>query len=302
MELRQLRYFCTVAEKGNFTRAAKACNVSQPSLSQQIIGLENELGEPLFIRHPRRIELTEAGEMLLTHARNMLREAEAAELAFRRRTTNVEGTVKIGAIPTIAPYLVPSLLSGFAEHFPSVRIIIREDTTSAQVELLGKSELDLAIVSDITTADRKRWSLHFREIFRERLLLALPSSHELATRSGAIPLAELPRDEIILLTEGHCLSEQTMKVCRLERSNEKLECGQIETLLAMIEEGMGVGIVPEMTARNHPSPRITYQAICDPEPARVIALLRRKSENLSTAVRAVLNYSREQMPSIHRAI
>lgn len=163
-------------------------------------------------------------------------------------------------------------------------------------------KLIFAIVSDIIPHDRKRWSLHFREIFREKLVLAVPRAHPLAARNRAIQLGEIPREEIILLTEGHCLSEQTMKACRLKRSEDKLECGQIETLLAMISAGMGIGIVPEMTMKLHPDDNITYLQVCDPEPERVVAILRRKAGAMTTAAEAFLKYSREQMISVHKSL
>ncbi len=290
MELRHLRYFCSVVEHGSFTRAAEECSVAQPSLSQQIKNLEEELGELLLKRHPRRIELTEAGALLLEHARLILSEAESLEKTFKKRSAMVEGEVALGIIPTMAPYFVPDLVRRFGGDHPSVRIQIQEGRTSEQVNALVHGKIDFAITSDISPADRKRWSLHVREVFQENLMLAVPSSHRLAAHAGPLPLAQVPRDEIVLLSEGHCLSEQTLKVCKLRRSGDRLQCGQLETLLALVGAGLGVGFIPEMAARSVPSKNVKILRLRDPEPSRAICVVWRRPVSLTPAAETLLKY------------
>lgn len=292
MELRQLRYLCAVVDQGGFTAAAKHCAVAQPSLSQQIMNLEQELGQPLLVRHPRMVELTEAGEQVVRRARLILQEAGALRTEMEKRTGLIEGSVELGVIPTVAPYLLPEKIRAFREEHPGVRIQVRERRTSRVIEDLVAGRLDFAIVSDITPAERQRWSLHVKELFHERMLLALPSSHPLAAKRGLIALDQIPKEQVIVLSDGHCLGDQMLSLCRIRRNADRLECEQLETLLALVGAGLGIGIVPEMAAALHRGhdESVVIRPFKAPEPERVINLVKRRAANLSPAAEALLTH------------
>lgn len=290
MELRQLRYLCAVVDHGSFTAAASACSIAQPSLSQQILNLEEELGQPLLVRHPRKIELTDAGAAVLRRARAMLQESESIHAEMSKRTDLIEGSVVLGVIPTVAPYLLPAKIRAFHEAHPGVRIHVRERRTSRVIEDLVAGRLDFAIISDITQAEKQRWSLHVKELFRERLLLAIPATHELARKSSPLSLNQVPKEEIIVLSDGHCLGDLTLSVCRIRRTDDRLECEQLETLLAMVGAGLGLGIVPAMAAAmlGNASNSVVIRPFRAPEPQRVISILKRRAAALSPAAHALL--------------
>lgn len=288
MELRQLRYLCAVVDEGSFTAAAAACTLAQPSLSQQILNLEQELGQPLLIRHARRVELTEAGQAVVKRARAILAETEALKSDMERRTGLLEGSVHVGVIPTVAPYLLPQPVRRFHQAHPGVRIHVREGRTSRVLQELGSGKIDFAIVSDVTQADRDRLSLTVDELFRERLLLAAPAAHDLALSDAPLAIRELPKHQLIVLSEGHCLADQTLSACRLRRTEDSLECDQIETLLAMVRTGLGLAIVPEMAVQHLAGEGIFLRPFKAPEPRRLISIVRRRAGSLGPAAKAFL--------------
>lgn len=290
MDLRQLRYFVAVAEEGSFTRAAQRCQVAQPSLSQQIINLEDELGQPLFLRRARHVELTEAGREAFEQAREVLAKAENLRDVFTRRSELNEGSVTLGVIPTIGPYLLPPTLTAFTRDFPGISIQIREARTSELITMIGKGEIELAIASDVAVADRRRAGLAVRELFRESLLLAAPRGHRLATADRTLPVESLPTEEMILLSEGHCLAEQVLTICRMNRAQSRIECGQLESLLALVAAGLGIAFVPEMSVRERPEKHVVYRKLGPPEPQRVISVVRKKSARPAPAAAKLLEY------------
>jgi LysR family hydrogen peroxide-inducible transcriptional activator len=294
VDLRQLHYFAAVAEAANFTRAAGKCRVSQPSLSQQIRALEEELGEPLFNRHPRRVELTEAGRVAYQHAKGLLSGARNLRAAFDKRQKLQQGAVTVGIIPTIAPYLLPSVLGIFLKDYPRVSVQIREAQTSKLISMLASGDIDLAIASDIGPAEKKRWSITVRELFKEPLLLAVPDSHPLATLRSIPSVADVPKDELIMLSEGHCLGERVLKLCRVNRDVARLECGQLESLESLVAAGLGIGFVPKMAVQEKKSPGITYCQFRNPEPTRVISIVRRRGQQLSKPAEKLLEYISDQ--------
>lgn len=288
MELRQLRYLCAVVDEGSFTAAAAACSIAQPSLSQQILNLEEEFGQPLLIRHPRRVELTEAGRAAVQRARLILAESDSLRADMEKRSLLVEGSVHVGVIPTVAPYLLPQPIRRFHHRYPGVKIHVREGRTSRVLQELVSGRIDFAIVSDVTAGDRERFSLHVEELFRERLLLAAPEAHALASSQAAVAIKDIPKDQLIVLSEGHCLADQTLSVCRLRRTEDHLECEQLETLLAMVRTGLGIAIVPEMAVQHNIGQGIVIRAFKNPEPRRLISIVKRRASSLSPAATAFL--------------
>lgn len=288
MELRQLRYFCAVVDEGSFTAAAAACAIAQPSLSQQILNLEHEMGQPLLIRHPRRVELTDAGQAVIRRARLILAESDSLREDMERRIGLIEGTVHVGVIPTVAPYLLPVPIRRFHRKHPGVKIHVREGRTSRVLQELASGRIDFAIVSDVTSTDRERFSLNVAELFKEKLVLALPQAHSLAHAEVPVAIKDIPKEELIVLSEGHCLTDQTLSVCRLHRSDEHLECEQLETLLALVRTGLGLAIVPEMAVKSGSREGIVIRSFKSPEPKRLISIVNRRAGSLSPAANAFL--------------
>ncbi|MES2923439.1 MAG: LysR substrate-binding domain-containing protein [Verrucomicrobiota bacterium] len=283
MDLRQLEYFTAIAKEGSLTAAAKRCRIAQPSLSQQLRALEDELGEALVHRKPRGVETTAAGRILLEHAERVLEEARLLRERFAQRRNSQEGAVNFGMIPTIAPYLLPRLLGPFREAFPKIDVQVREARTSGLIQQVVDGSIEFAILSDVTPQEQKKWSLHVRELFREPLLLAVPLSHPFANGSQAPKPEQLQAESLIHLRDGHCLTDRTLEVCRLDRLDPGLECDQLETALAMVAAGLGIAVVPELAVRTRPLPGLAFCHFHDPAPERTISLMKRRAIPLSKA-------------------
>jgi LysR family hydrogen peroxide-inducible transcriptional activator len=289
-DLRQLTYFLAVADAGSFTGAARHCRVSQPTLSQQIRTLEEEFGEPLFHRRPRNVELTEAGHIAYPLAREAVTCATTLGDTFRRRHERVEGTVSLGIIPTIAPYLIPNSLPRFLADHPRVSVEVKEAQTSVLLGMVVRSEVDVGVASDIDRDSRRQWAVHVRDLMNERLLLALPDDHALAVRKRPPVPGDVPPKEMILLSEGHCLSGQMLKACKTRRGSTRLVCDQLESLLAMVGSGLGLGVVPEMAVRNRSIEGVVFRRFASPEPVRRISILLRRNHALNPVAHALLDY------------
>jgi LysR family hydrogen peroxide-inducible transcriptional activator len=243
MELHQLRYFCAAAETSSFTRAAQREHVSQPSLSQQIIKLEDELNTRLFERLGRKVRLTAAGERFLPHARSILREVTAARSDVQDPAGMTSGKLTIGAIPTIGPYFLPRHLSAFAARWPQVQVAVVEDTTPVLLQKLRSAEIDLALLA-LPVSGRDLVTL---ELLTERLFLVVPARHPLA-REASVSLKMLRSDHFLLLKEGHCFRETAIAACKAARlkPNVVFESGHFESIVSLVAGGLGISIVPEM--------------------------------------------------------
>src|SRR5579875_838042 len=176
MEFHQLRYACAVADTGSFSRAAERCQVAQPSLSQQVLKLEEDLGAKLFDRLGRSIRITEAGRAFLPHARSILERMEEARSSVAEKNSDVRGSVAVGAIPTIAPYLMPRYTAGFAKKYPDAKLRIVEETTEVLVEGLRDLSIDLAVLA----LPLRHKDLEFFPIRTEKLYAVLPKNHSRA--------------------------------------------------------------------------------------------------------------------------
>ena len=289
MDLRQLEYFVAVAKEGSLTAAAKHCRIAQPSMSQQLRALEEELGEPLMHRKPRGVEPTAAGKLLLEHAERLLEEARRLRERFEQRRESQEGTVVFGMIPTLAPYLLPRILRPFRDAYPRADVQVREALTAGLIQQVVDGSIEFAILSDVLPQDRKKWSLHVKELFREPLLLALPAGHTL-TRARAAPRPDqLDPGDLIHLKDGHCLTDRTLKVCRLGGLDPRLECDQLETALAMVAAGMGIAVVPQLAARAHAKADVAFRRFANPVPERMVSIMKRRAGPLSQPARELLN-------------
>ncbi|MDQ8206432.1 LysR family transcriptional regulator [Coraliomargarita sp. SDUM461003] len=247
MEIQQIRYFLAVAELRNFTRAAERCHVAQPSLSQQIKKLEQELGGALFHRMGRRILLTEQGELLESKAKTILLEHENA-IQQVSDSFQCSRTVTLGAIMTIAPYLVPALLHKLTESECS-SLRIEENFTETLIEKVRRGRLDFAIMS----SPLKEPDLLVQVLGHERFLAVMPKEHPLNLRPGKVTLDELVREPFLELNNIHCAGKQINEICRLSsgKRNTVFLSSQIETIRRLVLEGKGVTILPQMSLHGH---------------------------------------------------
>jgi LysR family transcriptional regulator, hydrogen peroxide-inducible genes activator len=243
MEVHQLRYFCAVARMGSFTRAAEEEGVAQPSLSQQILKLESEMGAPLFERLGRSVRLTPCGELLLPQAHAILRQFADARQSVQGLLVGVKGRLAVGAIPTVMPYVVANRISGFLKEYPDVDLQLIENKTSSLLEALQAGDLDLAILSfPLSIPD-----IVCSELFREQILLAVAPSHRLA-HLAAVALRELRQERLLLLREGHCFRDNALAACRKARitPNAVFESDQFASIFALVAAGAGVSLIPAM--------------------------------------------------------
>jgi LysR family transcriptional regulator, hydrogen peroxide-inducible genes activator len=287
MEIHQLRYFLAVARTCNFSRAAEQCRVAQPSLSQQIMKLEDELGERLFERTKRVVSLTPAGERLREHAERVMDDLEQARASVCEDGGVVRGRVSLGVLPTVAPFYLPERLKRFAVDYPEVEVVLHEDTTSQLVRALLAKEIDVALVS-LPVEQRGLMSV---SLFEEPLLAALPAGHVLA-KKRKITLRDLENEPFILMQEGHCLSGQALAFCRMEGFAPKVSfrSAQIETMRAFVAAGWGVSVVPQMAVQGAAGDggAVCYRALGGM--SREIGFIFNEQRTLSRAGTALLEF------------
>jgi len=266
MELDQLRYFLKVAERRSFTRAAEDLTISQSALSRSIQKLEEELGQPVFERAGRSVTLTDAGTLLQSRAQNVLTILEDTKAEIT--DDGESGRIRIGAIPTIAPFYLPDVLKQFAEDFPRASIVVQENTTDALLKLCTQGEVDLAILA-LPIPSRY---LEVEELFEEELLLVLPPKHQLVSKKE-IGLTDLEPYPFVLLDEAHCLSDNIVSFCR-QRTFHPVSVERTSQL-AMVQElvslSHGISMIPAMARKLDQSDRRVYRSIAGTPPTRKIA-------------------------------
>jgi LysR family hydrogen peroxide-inducible transcriptional activator len=245
--LRQLEYLVAVADLLSFRRAAEACAVSQPGLSNQIRELEEGLGVVLFERDRRGVVATRAGIALAVRAREILVASRELVQAAETFSAPMQGDLRLGVIPTMAPYLLPQALAGIRRDYPGLRVLLREEQTSTLVEMVADARLDAALLA----VEADLGNLEVLPLYRDPFLLCVPADHPLAARAEvrSEELTELP---LLLLDEGHCLRDQALAVCS---SGGALEFGDFRatslvTLVQMVASGIGVTLLPAMAARD----------------------------------------------------
>ncbi len=287
MELHQLRYFCAVAETGSFSRAAEQSHVAQPSLSQQILKLEGELGARLFDRLGRSVRLTEIGKTFLPRARAVLRELEAAKGDVVESKDSVGGAICVGVIPTVAPYFLPPHLTVFTREFPQARLTVVEEITPVLLERLRAGTVDVAILA----LPIRGHEFETFPLLTERLYAAVPKKHALAHRRS-LSLKDLRKEPFLLLRDGHCFRDTAVAACDRARLNPQVifESGQFSSILSMVGTGMGVSIVPEMAIEKHTQCR--YVRIADEDAARTIGAIVLRGRSLTRLHHAFLSHLR----------
>jgi LysR family hydrogen peroxide-inducible transcriptional activator len=268
VELSQLRYFLKVAERGNFTRAGEDLGVTQPALSRSIARLESEIGQPVFDRQSKSVVLTDAGRLLHARAEQILSLVSdtLAELTDDGKT----GRVRVGAIPTVAPYLLPGILRDFRTRCPRAQVVALEETTDKLLHRLRQGEIDVALLAAPVTEPH----LDSVSLFEEELLLVLPAGHALAKRER-VTLSELREHPFVLLDETHCLTGAVVSFCE-RRSFQPVSVehtSQLATVEELVSLGHGISLIPQMARRHDRDPRRVYRSISHPRPTRTIVLV-----------------------------
>jgi LysR family transcriptional regulator, hydrogen peroxide-inducible genes activator len=286
MEIHQLRYFCAVAQTGSFTKAATQEGIAQPSLSQQILRLESDLGSKLFDRLGRGVQLTEFGRALLPEALQILRQVNGARATLESLRLGVAGRLAVGCIPTITPYFLAPNLNNFAEKYPDVNLRLVEDITPKLLELLQSGEIDLAIVSPPV----KSPDVVCSDLFREPILVAVGRRHRLAGEPS-VSLPELREEKLLLLKEGHCFRDNALTVCSRARTTftSMFESNQFSSILPLVSAGFGISLVPRMAVQGEIDCKFLP---LEREAYRRIGYMRIRQHVLGTAQRTFLDWLR----------
>ena len=247
MNLQDLRYLVAVAEHRHFGRAAEACNVSQPTLSSQIRKLEDELGVKLLERTNKRVEMTPVGSLILSHAQRALAETRQMEIVAQAARDPLVGPLKLGVIPTLAPYLMPLILKPLRQAYPGLTIELWEDQTLPLVDSLRNHRLDAALLATATHAPE----ITEIALFDEPLLAALPVRHRLA--DGRTVHEAALAEEMLVLAEGHCLANQALAACGSKHGTRtglqgSMQAATLDTLVNLVAAGYGTTLIPALAA------------------------------------------------------
>lgn len=283
LTLKQLRYFEALSRHGHFGRAADACAISQPALSVQIKELEQSLGTPLFERGPRQVRLTAFGEDWALRVREILRSVDELGEMARAAQSGLVGRLRIGVIPTIAPYLLPGLIGHLSRAHAELDVHIRETVTPRLIEELTNGQIDTAIVALPVLEPG------FEEVplFEESLMLVRPNKD--ADRPVPSPEA-LRQMRLLMLEEGHCFRDQALSFCNLQSASarEGLDGSSLSTLVQMVGAGIGVTLIPEMAVpvetRSAP---VCIARFPEPQPKRTVGMIWRKTNPLADQLRQV---------------
>jgi len=286
MNLRDLKYIVEVARQKNFAKASQAVFVSQPALSMQIKKLEETLGVDIFERDKQNFLITPAGEEILKKAEIILRESEELKNIAKTFKDPMQGEIKIGAFPTVAPYYLPNFTKNLHKKFPQLKIYLIEAKSDDLIDKLKNGEIDCAILAmpqiDETIIGEK--------IFSEKFILATPKNHQLAKKTK-IQIKELKNYELMLLEDGHCLRNQALEICSTIKAfeNSDFQATSLETLRYMVANGTGITLMPEIAVRN--DDKINYVKIFN-APFRTIGIYYRKSSVRKNLIKEIIKLAK----------
>lgn len=284
MELRQLEYFVSLAQAQTFSSAAEQVHVSQPALSQGIKKLEDDLGVQLVERMGKQIKLTNEGEKFLPEAMDVLDSVRSAESAVDTANATVDGTLRLGVIPTIAPYFLPALINRLEPNENDLEVHVEEQQTDPLLKQLKIGKVDHLLLSPPIPRD----GLSTRSVGEEPFYLAVHEDDAIASRAS-ITVDRISDEPMLLLEEGHCLRDQTLSFCQRNKfsPNVVFQGSSLQSILNLIASGFGYTFVPEMVVEGRSIPEVTYVPLADPTPSREIILVRRDSTELTDFERHV---------------
>lgn len=280
MEIYQLRSLVATAEMGNFTRAAQKLSITQPTLSQQIINLEKELGQRLFHRLGRRAVPTEAGQVFLERARRILFEVDSAARELVDHP-GMDRLITVGALPTVAPYVLPPLIAQARLDFPNLEIHVLEDFRAQVIRGVVDGELDLAIVS--SPVDEP--ALAIESFMKEPLLLVVGRQHKLAQRKQVVA-ADLADETFVMMGSSSTLTEHVRVFCGDHRIKPRIgyRCAQLSTLKSLVTLGVGISILPRVTQSSKDLDTLAYLPLADSKPERELVIIRHQQRYQSRGV------------------
>ena len=278
MTITQLHYVLAVAEYQNFTKAAKKCFVTQPTLSMQIQKLEDQLKVQIFDRSKKPIELTEVGRKIVNQAKNIVNEADRINDIVDQQKGFIGGEFRLGIIPTVMPTLLPMFLKTFIKRYPKVKLKIEELTTEEIIQRIKDGHLDAAIAA----TPLKQEQIKERVLFYEPFVGYVPQNHRLSSKSK-LEVSDLDIDEMLLLEDGHCFRDGVLNLCKALKSQNtdefQLESGSIEMLIKLANEGMGMTLLPYLhTLDLKDNEKENLLFFNEPSPAREVSLIFHKSE------------------------
>jgi LysR family hydrogen peroxide-inducible transcriptional activator len=291
INLRDLKYLVAVADTRSFTKAAHLCHVTQPTLSGQLRKLEMHLGIVLFERNSKRVLPTAEGQSIISKARQILTQAQELESLAYSMKDPLGGTLRLGAFPTIANYLLPRVVPTIKESLPNITLILIEEKTSVLIEQLRSGMLDAAILALPIEEPR----LCYEELFTEPFFLAVPKNHPLATQP-TIRKEDLYAKKLLLLNDGHCLRGQALDFCGKHSASEHdFKATSLETLRQMVRAGTGITLIPSIA-------RMTNDELCyipfeGAPPTRTIALIWRNSSPRTKVIRSLSQLIRDLHPT-----
>lgn len=283
MELHQLEYFVAIVETGSFSKAALRCNLAQPSLSQQIIKLEQEFGASLFDRMGRTIALTEAGKTLYPKAKMILAEVQQAKYSVLEEIASDNGKLSVGIIPTLAPFIIHDTVMRFKERLPKVKLSINEDTTERLLDWLINGDMDICYVS--MPIQNKMTASEY--LFNESLYVAVSSESPYASLSQVESRA-LSNQLFIMLHDQHCLSKQTESFCYAQgiSSHTFYRTSQLLTVMEFVRSNMGIALIPECAVAHYQKTGVHFLSINQNPPQRTIVAVRHSGRSYSRFARA----------------
>lgn len=276
MNLQQLEYIVSLAEHQHFGRAAEACGVTQPTLSAMIQKLEDELGVKIFDRSHQPIAPTEIGYHIIFQAKETIRTADQIKAVIEEAKDSLKGTIKLGILPTIAPYLVPKLLPQIKKYLPDLIVNVSELQTSKCEEMLAEGELDMCILAtDPVNGEFSEEILYYEEF------VGYVSTNEELFKQETIRSSEVKAESLWLLAEGHCFRDQLVKFCQL-RTNSKRKFnyreGSLQGFMKLVESGNGITFLPELCSRELKDERKKLlRPFSIPRPTRVVRLVHHKN-------------------------
>ncbi|PVV21234.1 MAG: LysR family transcriptional regulator [gamma proteobacterium symbiont of Ctena orbiculata] len=304
MNLRDLKYLIAVAETEHFGHAAAQCYISQPTLSGQIKKLEQELGVTIFERTNRSVSTTPIGLEIVKHAKLILEQADVIKQLARAQRDPLAGALRVGAIPTVSPYLIPLILMPLKEQYPQMRLILSEEITDMLTQRLLDHQIDVAILA----TNVKEPELEVMPLFEEPFWLAHPRNHELYNKDE-INRRDLSRINLLLLADGHCLTNQVMDVCRIKEGAiddemADLRAASLETLLQLVGAGFGCTLVPALAVQGSwtTDSGIIARKLQLKDAYRRVQFVFRKTFPRKKAIEALANVIRSQLPNTVRKL
>lgn len=284
ISLRQMRYAVAVARTGHFGRAAELCAVSQPALSQQILALEAHCGTTLFDRLKRGVSLTPYGRDFIDLAQKAIESADAVDAFANRQNGELLRPLRFGVIPTVAPYLLPSIFMSLRADLPDLELTVSESRTDALLDCINQGELDLALIASQPPEGGPRLTLE--PLFTDSFVLATSVAE---TSDGPVTLAGIDRHRVLLLDEGHCFRDQAIAACALDSdaTRRTFAATSLSTIVEFVANGQGVTLLPEIALQKEVSERIRVHPLAAPGAGRQLSLCWRETSPFAATFHAI---------------